>query len=364
LISIPMAVPLRTLLQRHALLAFCGLTFALSWSLWGLQSLLASTDPIPARWLGTIAAYGPTLAAIALAGLLRPERQAAAWSRRRLWLAGGVLAGTVGLNLTIASNPLDSPQPLLALLFWLVITLLPAWIVWQIFSRRTGVRALLRTLVTWRVAPLWYLAALLLPVIISGMGSPLMALLGQPLPPMPRTESLRELLPLLATTFVATLLYGGPLGEEVGWRGFALPRLQVRYSPLVASLLLSVVWGLWHVPLHLQGVYHGIFPDGLPGILLRIVTTVPTTILFTWLYNRTQGNLWLVVLLHTAVNNSAGFWLPITAGVYVTMSIATVTLIITDRMWRLLPLASAPVLAEGQVEPLDHKQRDVAKMIR
>ena len=355
LINIPLAVQLRALFQRHALLAFFSLTFALSWSLWGLQSLLASDDPITARWLGTIAAYGPTLAAIVLAGLLRPERQAVAWSRRRFWLAGVVLAGTVGLNITITSNPLDSPHPLLALLLWLLITLLPAWIVWQIFSRRIGVRALLRPLATWRVAPIWYLAAILLPVLISGLGIALLALLGQPVPPMPRTEPLGELLPLLVTTFVATLLYGGPLGEEVGWRGFALPRLQMRYSPLVASLLLSVVWGLWHVPLHLQGVYHGIFPDGLPGILLRIVTTVPTTILFTWLYNRTQGNLWLVVLLHTAVNNTTGFWLPITAGVYITMSIATVTLILTDRMWRLLPPASATVPAEGTVAPLAHR---------
>lgn len=128
----------------------------------------------------------------------------------------------------------------------------------------------------------------------------------------------------------------GPLGEEAGWRGFALPRLQARHSPLVASLLLSVIWGLWHLPLHLQGVYHGVFPDGMPGILLRIVTSAPTAILFTWLYNRTRGNLWLMVLLHTAVNNTAGFWLPVNAGVYATMSLLTVMLIITDRMWQRL----------------------------
>jgi membrane protease YdiL (CAAX protease family) len=151
------------------------------------------------------------------------------------------------------------------------------------------VRALLQTLAAWRASPIWYLAALLLPVFISTAGLALLALLGQPLPPWPRTEPLRELLPLLVITFVATLLYGGPLGEEAGWRGFALPRLQARHSPLVASLLLSVAWGLWHAPLHLQGVYHGIFPDGLPGILLRIVTTVPTTVLFTWFFKSHQG---------------------------------------------------------------------------
>ncbi|MBX0330544.1 CPBP family intramembrane metalloprotease [Oscillochloris sp. ZM17-4] len=347
------APQLRGLAQRHPLLAFVGLTYAISWSLWGLQGLLAGADPISARWLGIIAAYGPTLAAMALAGLLRPERQAVASPRRRLWLAGGVLAGTVWLNLMIASNPLGSPRPLVAALLWLAITLLPAWVVWSSFSRRLGVRALLHTLTAWRVPPIWYGAALLLPVIISAAGIALMTLLGQPLPPFPRAEPVRALLPLLVTTFMATLLYGGPLGEEVGWRGFALPRLQARHSPLVASLLLSVVWGLWHAPLHLQGVYHGIFPDGLPGILLRIVTTVPTTVLFTWCFNRTKGNLWLVVLLHTAVNNSAGFWLPVTLGVYAAMAIMTVALIITDRMWRMRSSEGTTVPAEGRVEALD-----------
>lgn len=324
---LPSASQPRSLVRRHQLLAFFGLTFALSWSLWGLQSLLAGADPISARWLGISAVYGPTLAAIALAGLIGPERQPTAWPRRRLWLTGAVLAATVVLNITVASNPLSSTRPLVAALLWLAITLLPAWVAWNVFSRRRGVRALLQTLAAWRAPPIWYLAALLLPVLISILGLALLPLLEQPLPPWPRTEPVRELLPLLVITFVTTLLYGGPLGEEAGWRGFALPRLQARHSPLVASLLLSVVWGLWHVPLHLQGVNHGIFPDGLPGILLRMVITIPTTVLFTWFFNRTQDNLWLVVLLHTAVNNTAGFWMPVTAGVYAAMGIMTVTLI-------------------------------------
>ncbi len=86
---------LRSLVRRHPLLAFFGLIFARSWSIWGLQPMLAGADPISARWLGIVAAYGPTLAAIALAGLLGPKRQTPAAPRHRLWLAGGMLAGTV-----------------------------------------------------------------------------------------------------------------------------------------------------------------------------------------------------------------------------------------------------------------------------
>ncbi|WP_245863613.1 hypothetical protein [Candidatus Viridilinea mediisalina] len=83
-----------------------------------------------------------------------------------------------------------------------------------------------------------------------------------------------------------------------------------------------------------------------------MVITIPTTVLFTWFFNRTQGNLWLVVLLHTAVNNSAGFWLPVTVGVYGAMAIMTVTLIITDRMWRLRPSDGVTTTAEGQTAAL------------
>jgi len=116
-------------------------------------------------------------------------------------------------------------------------------------------------------------------VIISVAGLALLALLGQPLPPFPRTEPLQTLLPLL-----------------------------------------------------------------------------PTTVLFTWFFNRTKGTLWLVVLLHTAVNNTAGFWLPVTAGMYAAMVIMMVTLIITDRMWRVGSPDRVLARADGQLEPVARRK--------
>ena len=200
---------LRPLAERHALIAFFGLPFAISWSLWGVQFLLASADPISARWLGTIAAYGPTLAAIALAGLLPPEVQPAVRPEQRLWLTGALLAGTMWLNSAFASSPLDSTRPLVAALLWLAVTLLPAGVLWGIFSGRRGVRAILHTLGSWRAPPIWYLAALLIPVSISTAGMALLALLGQPLPAWPRAEPLPALLPLLVTTFTCGCRAGG-----------------------------------------------------------------------------------------------------------------------------------------------------------
>ncbi len=135
------------------------------------------------------------------------------------------------------------------------------------------------------------------------------------------------------------------MGEEGGWRGNAKPRLQARFSPLVASLILSVLWGVWHLPLHLRGYYHGVLPDGAAGIAMRLFTSMALTIVFTWLYNRTHGNLLLMVLLHTVVNNTFGFWLPMTWGSYVIIGVLVYLVISRDKMW--LPPATSHPAVEG-----------------
>lgn len=91
-----------------------------------------------------------------------------------------------------------------------------------------------------------------------------------------------ERLPAYAVTFGSALFLGGL--EEPGWRGFALPRLQQRYTPVRATLLLGVVWGLWHLPIQ----------------PLAIIVTVPLAFFYTWLFNRT-GSALLCILLHASI---------------------------------------------------------------
>src|SRR5215210_5653122 len=107
-----------------------------------------------------------------------------------------------------------------------------------------GRRALLDQLLRWRARGRWYAVALLGPVagVVAAYG--LWAATGGPPPP---AEALAQW-PLLPVFFVYILLFGGGVDEEVGWRGFALPRLQARYGPLVASLVLGVFWAGWHIP--------------------------------------------------------------------------------------------------------------------
>ena len=155
-----------------------------------------------------------------------------------------------------------------------------------------GVRALLRGLLRWRVHVVWYLVLLVpaalavLAVTISASlwgGPP--AALGVPL--------------LTALTMIAFSIFpGSAAGEEIGWRGFALPRLQSRRSALTASLLLGAAHALWHLPLWLQGLPSQPLSLYLPFVLQVIAYAV----IYTWLYNSTRGSLLLIVLFHAATN--------------------------------------------------------------
>lgn len=101
---------------------------------------------------------------------------------------------------------------------------------------------------------------------------------------------------------VGTLLFG-PLPEEIGWRGFALDKLQSRWNSLTASLILAAIWAAWHIPLFLiQGTYQHQIGFGSTGFWLFLAALFPETILITWLYNRTNRSTLAAVLFHFMTN--------------------------------------------------------------
>ena len=138
----------------------------------------------------------------------------------------------------------------------------------------------------------------------------------------------------------ATALWGGPMGEEAGWRGFALPRLQRRFDPLLASVILGAAWGAWHLPLHLTGYYDAAFGGPLVGLLMRAFTTVPLAVVFTWTFNRSGGSVFAMVLLHTAVNITSGLAAP-GWGMFVATAVAVALMVVLDRMYRKAPTGAA-----------------------
>jgi membrane protease YdiL (CAAX protease family) len=188
----------------------------------------------------------------------------------------------------------------------------------------TGVRALLRPLGRWRVGAQWYLAALLLPGSVFVVAAATYNALGhhEQLFYLPNTPA-----------FVAAAVVF-PLGEEIGWRGFALPRLIERFGPLTASFIIGVLWTFWHVPmLTLQGV-------SLELYFVFVPFMVGGSVLFTWVFRHTCGSLLLAVLVHVGAHlNNPGHAMPQRATPMVIHMVAYVllaaALVLGDRRaWR------------------------------
>ena len=167
-------------------------------------------------------------------------------------------------------------------------------------SGRTGLRSLLRQVVRWRVAPTWYGVVILGPLLIQLVAIALHVSLGGQ---MPTLGALIGALPTMVIVTVYMVIFVA-LGEEVGWRGYALPALQARHGALLSSLILGVLWALWHLPLFFNSdTLYGNLP-----FVLFLAYLVPFTILITWVYNGTGGSVLLAILMHAVFNASSELW--------------------------------------------------------
>ncbi|WP_327632927.1 CPBP family intramembrane metalloprotease [Kribbella sp. NBC_00482] len=176
----------------------------------------------------------------------------------------------------------------LALPFEIMVAspLVAALVVSAVIGGRTAIAGLLRAFLRWRVGWRWYVVALLLPPVLAILPAYLNMAWGAPAPSTALFGSAGALLVVFAVRLVNP--WDGPLSEEIGWRGFALPRLQHRHSALTANLILAGFVMAWHLRL----VFNGDLP------LVALIGTLAATILFGWLYNNTSGSLLLVYLFH------------------------------------------------------------------
>jgi membrane protease YdiL (CAAX protease family) len=226
---------MKTWIQKHSLLSFFGLTYAI--------------------------AFGVTFAYIAL----RPGQPSQNWSLD--WFLNAF-----------------SPTISAVVLAWMI-------------GGGAEVRRLLSGFTRWKVGLRWYFAAAFL--VLGPLAFALVyGALGNPAPGMKPGMTLAAFVGQVIFT-----LFSGPLAEEAGWRGFALPRLQSKFNALVSSLILGVIWCFWHLPLFFLP---GSSQQGIPfPIYLMLVVTLG--VYFTWLYNNTRGSLIITVLAHFSFNLCGGF---------------------------------------------------------
>jgi membrane protease YdiL (CAAX protease family) len=170
-----------------------------------------------------------------------------------------------------------------------------ALLVTRVVEGRGGASRLLRRLAQWRAHPFWHVLALVLIPAAAGLGY-----LWLPGATVTLDGGVIAGLGVLTGTYL-TYLLGGPLQEEVGWRGFALPRLQARLSPVAAALALGVVHCLWHAPLFLTAEWDTA-RGGPSQFLAYLLLVVSLSIVLSWLSNGSRGSVLLAILGHNGVN--------------------------------------------------------------
>jgi uncharacterized protein len=175
---------------------------------------------------------------------------------------------------------------------------LSAFIMTATTEGRAGIRRLLRRIVLWRVGLRWYLFAFI--------GVPLVMALGTIIVPGGLASfqalGLGYVLTYLAL-FIPIAIQGGPLGEEIGWRGFALPRMQPLHGPLVGSIILGVLWGLWHLPQFLVPDWAATSGGSdFLAIVKFVMFAIASAIVFTWVFNNTKGSVLMAILVHTSID--------------------------------------------------------------
>jgi len=190
-------------------------------------------------------------------------------------------------------GPFDQPVFRLLLILPAVGPAAAAVIVTRAAYGKAQVETLFQALVGWRGNLAWSLVAVLGPIGLLLLARAMTGLLGLPVTqPAPQGE----LLPVALAAFVTSLL-SNPW-EEVGWRGFALPHLQKRYTALVATLIVGALWGLWHLPLFFwRGNPMSQHPFG-PWF----ISTAAAAFIYTWLYNSAEGSLLPAASFHVALN--------------------------------------------------------------
>jgi CAAX protease family protein len=322
-------------LKRHQLIAYFVLTYVLTWG------LLITFQPFfleGQKYLAPLISLGifaPALVSIGLSAIIEPRpRQGSRKPAVIAFIVVWILASVIITTELIVGNQMDLSTPLVVVSS--ITGLLPAFVASSIFSTIPGVRALMRTYRKPKGALGYYLLALVLFPAIWLLGNVLSRALGMVVPLSSYPVDVK-LLGMIILSFLYNICYSG-LSEEPGWRGFALPRLQAKFNPLISSLILGVLWAVWHAP----GRFGGVEAKSVSDTLVEWILIILVTVIFTWIFNRTKGSVLVTALLHPAMNATTKY-LTGSLGALLLLFLFMIFVIVLDRMWRRLP-ADSPAI--------------------
>jgi len=285
-----------------------------------------------------IGGFGPAIAGTLTLGL-RSQQKFTLFSNKPLAVlaAGGLIfallvlryqAGNVPAYDTLAED-LTLSLPIVAAAVF--ASLAGGWALASAVSGNADVRARMASILPRRLHIGWLIFGLLFYPALILLAWGLSALLGMGVEyPGLWGKPALEVLPLYALTFVLVALAQGG-NEEPGWRGFLQPELEKRFSPLVAALVVSLFWSLWHLPLYLNGFYPG---DLLGGMLGGGVYRILLAVFLAWFYRRSGGSLFLMMVLHACFNVMVNFLPTSDLGLMILWLLVVIVIVLKDKMYR------------------------------
>jgi len=321
-------------IKGHQIISFFLITFAITWGL-GFSYIAVYNGNFLLAPLAFLATCGPALAGIIISAICnnRPKQG----SKRTYWTAF-LVAWIVSTLVFLANNTFINHAPFSPILVVLtLVTVVPvAFVISMAYSRIPAVKRYMSSLIRLRDVVGWaFLALVLMPalILLSIYINSLRG--GQPITALSFPASGLALIGLVAVKFFYQLFFFNATGEETGWRGFALPRLQAGTSPFIASLVLAFFWAPWHFFLW-QAEGKPVF--SLQYWVEQYVGLIPATFLIVWLFNRSRGSILVAGFAHAAANTAFAFlpgvdWFVLAAVNYV----AVFVLVMVDRMWKRLP---------------------------
>jgi membrane protease YdiL (CAAX protease family) len=329
-------------IRKRPIEAFFVITFAITWGLGFSYIAVLKHDQFLLISLASIATCGPALAGIAVSAVCnRGPKSGSARVRWVVFFVALILCTGIFLLNNVLLN--QAPFSLMIVVLVLLLVVPPvAYVISGAFSRVPAVRYSLATLVNPRGAIGWALIALvlvpglaLLSILISGwLGRYANAYTGYLASGLP-------LVGLIAITFLYQFFFYNGTGEETGWSGFARPRLQAHFSPLITALIMTIFWAPWHVFLW--------YAEGRSVLNLNywidtIIYLIPASIVIGWFFNRSKGSIMVAGIAHAASNTAFAFlpnldWYAFN----ITVSVAALVMVIIDKMWKKLPQGNSAV---------------------
>jgi len=322
-------------IRHHQVTAFFIITFAITWGLGFSYDAAINKDNILMFPLVIIATCGPALAGMIVSALANTQPRQGA--RKAFWVAF-IVAWIVLTAVFIANNVLINQAPfspgMVVAIFVIVVPV--AFVIASAYSRIPTVKSYLSSLLRLRDAWGWTLVGcalfpgifLLSTAISSSLGLTSVSAFRLP-------GSGLKLIGLIGLTFLYQLFFFNATGEETGWRGFALPRLQTRTSPLIAALVIGFFWASWHFFLWQA--------EGRPVFDWQFWVEMYTahllgSLIIVWVCNRAGGSILVAGVTHAAANTVQAF-IPAPDGrvLLLICLVITLVLILLDQMWKKLP---------------------------